>query len=328
MKYKDIALIESRIEPYATKIAPLAITTHTIWVNNQRMDDYTPDGTESFPYKGVQTAHDAVPTGTSATNIYEIRVKLGLPYTGDLTLTKDFITIAGDGNVTGAGYRGTIDSTSQHLTLRNISIVSSSVINQIRAGHFLLELKDVHSNGATWNIEATGTDAEKNDSYVQVYGHNTLWTGGAINVTGIRGGVFLTGGAYYSIPAINITDSLFDPGCSSVDSNVLNLEADSISELMNMKAARNTVHAKSGSTVYADITALANLDNTFDLQEGSTLIRVSDAQVLAAFGAISGAAAGDIFYLDASKNLVRLAAPIAASTLQHDGAAPHWVTNT
>jgi len=281
MKYKDIALIDSRIKPYATKIAPLAIVTHTIWVNNQRTDDYTPDGTESFPYKSLQAAHDAVPSGTSASNIYEIRVKLGLPYTGDLTLTKDFITIAGDGGVTGAGYRGTVNSTSQHLTLRNISIASSSVINQIMAGHFLLELKDIHSNAATWNIEATGTDGEKNDSYVQVYGHNTIWTGGAINVTGIRGGVYLTGGAYYGIPAVNITDSLFDPGCSCVDDNVLNLEDGSTSELMNMKAARNTVHAKSGATVYADITALANLDNTFDFQEGSTLIKVSPASGIA-----------------------------------------------
>jgi hypothetical protein len=251
-------------------------TGHILEVDNGRTDDYVPNGSEEFPYKGVQTAHDAIPSGTSASNIYIIRPKLGLPYTGNLTLTKDFISIVGNGGITGAGYTGAVASTSKHLALAGINITNSSSITQSGAGHFLLEFKDCHMGG-TLTVTATGTTAEKQDSYIQVTGDDNLWMGVTINITGIQGFAGMTGGAYVG-NTITVTDSYFCPGCSCVDSNVVNLEAGSVTEFFSMYAVRNEIHLKAGATLYADITALANMGNTLYM-EGGTLIRCSDAQV-------------------------------------------------
>jgi len=109
--------------------------SNTIYVDNGRTDTYTEDGTELYPYKSLQDAHDSI-TDSSATNTYEISVKLGLPYTGNLTLSADYLTISGNGASKGAGYTGTVTSTSQHLCIQYVHIKDGSVINQSRVGHF------------------------------------------------------------------------------------------------------------------------------------------------------------------------------------------------
>jgi len=306
---------------YKISIYPEVYTSHTLYVDNSRIDTYTPDGSISKPYKDVQSAHDAVPSGTSSSNIYIISVKLGLPYTGDLNITKDFITILGDGGITGAGYHGTVTSTSKHLTLKSVNITSGSVVNQSGAGHFLLEIKDCHMGG-TLNVTAIGTDAEKNDSYIQVTGDDNLWMDMIINITGIRGFAGMTGGAYIG-NTVTITDSYFCPGCSCVDSNVVNLETDSESEFLSMYAVRNTINLKTDATLYADITALANLNNTLN-NTGGTLIRVSDAQVQAGVASTTGATTGSLFYKNALGNLVSLGIGTIGQTLKSDGTIPYW----
>lgn len=294
---------------------------HTLYVDNGRTDIYTENGSYTKPYKSLQDAHDAIPAGTSASNVYEIRVKLGLPYTGNLTLTKDFITISGDGGITGAGYSGTITSTSKHLTFMGVNLTSGSTVNQSGVGHFLLEFKDCHMGGEL-NVTATGTTAEKSDSYLQVTGDDNLWMGCTINITGILGFAGMTGGAYVG-NTVTVTDSYFCPGCSCVDSNIVNLEDGSTSEFLSMYAVRNTVNLKTGATLYADITALANLSNTFN-NTGGTLIRVSDTQVKATFEQIASAAIGDIFYLNGSKVLTRLPIGTTGQTLKVVDGIPAW----
>jgi hypothetical protein len=292
-----------------------------IYVDNGRTDIYTPDGSFTKPYKNLQDAHDSI-TDSSATNTYEISVMLGKPYSGTLNLSADYLTISGNGASKGAGFTGTINSTSQHLCIQYVHIKDGSVITQSRVGHFLLEFKETRLSGVTLNVTATGTTTEKKDSYIQVTGDNSLWQNNTINITGIEGFAGMTGGAYVN-NVVTITDSYFCPGCSCVDSCTVNLEANSESEFLSMYAVRNTVNLKPDATLYADITALVGMNNIFN-NTGGTLHRISDVQVLAAFSNITDAAAGDIFYLDASKNLVRLAAPATASTLHHDGTAPYW----
>jgi len=259
-------------------------SNHTLYVDNGRTDSYTEDGSLTKPYKSLQAAHDAVPAGTSASNIYEIRVKLGLPYTGNLTLTKDFITIAGDGGITGAGYSGIITSTSKHLTFRSVNLTSSSTVNQTGVGHFLLEFKECHMGGEL-NVTASGSDTEKGDSYIQVTGDDNLWMGCTINISGIRGFAGMTGGAYVG-NTITVTDSYFCPGCSCVDGNTVYLKAGTTAEFISMYAVRNKIHLETDATLYADILALLNtgdssVDNTL-YAEGGDLIRVSDAQIMVA----------------------------------------------
>jgi len=140
-------------------------------------------------------------------------------------------------------------------------------------------------SGATLNVTATGTTAEKNDSYIQVTGDDSLWQNNTINITGIKGFAGLTGGAYVS-NTVTVTDSYFCPGCSCVDSNTVNLETGSVAEFFSMYAVRNTINLKTGATLYADITSLvggsdASIDNTLN-NTGGTLVRASDSQVRSA----------------------------------------------
>jgi hypothetical protein len=172
------------------------------------------------------------------------------------------------------------------------------------------------------NVTATGTDAEKNDSYIQVTGDDNLWMDMIINITGIRGFAGMTGGAYIG-NTVTITDSYFCPGCSCVDSNVVNLETDSESEFLSMYAVRNTINLKTDATLYADITALANLNNTLN-NTGGTLIRVSDAQVQAGVASTTGATTGSLFYKNALGNLVSLGIGTIGQTLKSDGTIPYW----
>jgi len=277
MEYKDIALINSRIKSGISDLG-IAIKNNTIYVDNGRDDDYTPDGSILFPYKNLQDAHDSI-TDSSATNTYEISVALGKPYSGTLNISADYLTISGNGASKGAGFTGTINSTSQHLCIQYVHIKDSSVINQIRAGHFLLEFKETRLSGVTLNVTANGTAAEKSDSYIQVTGDDSLWQNNTINITGIEGFAGMTGGAYVSNIA-TITDSYFCPGCSCVDGCTVNLETGSESEFFSMYAVRNTVNLKTGATLYADITALASLGNTFN-NTGGTLIKSSPASGIA-----------------------------------------------
>jgi hypothetical protein len=319
----DVAYTQTMVDDSLTSLSGLTVG-NVLEVDNGRTDDYTPDGSYAYPYKSVQAAHDAIPDGTSATNIYIIRVKLGHSYTGDLTLTKDFVTILGDGGITGAGYTGTINSTSKHLTFFGVNLTSGCTINQTGAGHFLLEFKQCHMGGHL-NVTASGTTAEKQDSYIQVTGDDNLWMGCTINITGIQGFAGMTGGAYVS-NTLTVTDSYFCPGCSCVDSCTVNLESGTTAEFFSMYAIRNTVNLKTGATLYADITALADMDNTLT-NTGGTLHRASDKQVLAAFEQLASAAAGDIFYLNASKVLTRLPIGTSGQTLKVSATGiPEWVT--
>ena len=315
--------IQDIIDGGTTNLSALTVG-HVFHVDNGRTDTYTPNGSREFPYKSIQAAHDAVPAGTTASNIYIIEVKLGLPYTGNISLTKDFITIVGDGGITGAGYSGTITSTSKHLALVDLNLTTSSTINQTGAGHFLLEFKDCHLGGHL-NVTANGTTAEKQDSYIQVTGDDNLWMNCTINITGIQGFAGMTGGAYVG-NEVTVTDSYFCPGCSCVDSCTVNLEAGTTAEFFSMYAIRNTVNLKTGATLYADITALADMDNTLS-NTGGTLHRASDKEVLAAFEQLASAAAGDIFYLNASKVLTRLPIGTSGQTLKVSAAGiPEWTT--
>jgi hypothetical protein len=307
-----------------TAILSALTVGNVLEVDNGRTDDYIPDGSYAYPYKSIQAAHDAIPDGTSATNIYIIRVKLGHSYTGNITLTKDFITILGDGGITGAGYTGTITSTSKHITFFGVNLTSGATINQTGAGHFLLEFKQCHMGGHL-NVTASGTTIEKQDSYIQVTGDDNLWMGCTINITGIQGFAGMTGGAYVN-NTLTITDSYFCPGCSCVDSCTVNLESGTTAEFFSMYAIRNTINLKTGATLYADITALADMDNTLT-NTGGMFHRVSDKQVLAAFEQLTSAAVGDIFYLNASKVLTRLPIGTSGQTLKVSAAGiPEWTT--
>jgi hypothetical protein len=297
--------------------------SHVFEVDNGRTDDYVPNGSKDFPYKTIQDAYDAIPDGTSASNIYIIRAKLGLPYTGDITISKDFITVVGDGGITGAGYTGNVISTSKHLTLKSINITDGSTFTQIGVGDFLLEFKDCHMGGVL-TVTATGTTDQKENSYLQVTGDDNLWMGMTINITGILGFAGMTGGAYVG-NTVTITDSYFCPGCSCVDSNVTNLEAGSITELFSMYAVRNTINLKSGATLYTDITAMADMDNILNVSAGSTLYCCSDKPILGAFERIASAAKGDLFYLNASGTLTRLPVGTSGQTLKVSSAGiPEW----
>jgi len=219
----------------------------------------------------------------SITNTYGISVALGIRYTGTLDIWRDYLTIYGQGATKGAGFKGTINNWSPHLTIYGVHLVGTSsatrdcYFNQTMNGDYLLEFKECRLSYCTMNVSSTGTTAQKNNSYIQITGDSNLWQNNTINITGINGFAGMTGGAYVS-NTVTVTDSYFCPGCSCVDSCTVNLESGSTSEFFSMYAVRNTTNLKTGATLYADITALADMSNTFN-NTGGTLIRVSDPQV-------------------------------------------------
>jgi hypothetical protein len=297
-------------------------TNNIIRVDNGRTDDYTPDGGFTKPYKSVPAALASI-TDSSATNTYAILIALGLPYTGDITIDKDYVTLVGESVSKGAGYTGTITITSQHSCLEKLHFNTGTVINLSLPGHFLFEIKNCRLSHTTINVAATGTVEEKADAWFQITGaESTLWLVNTVNISGVMGEAAILSGAYES-NVFTATGSIFTMNAATVLTNTVNVEAGTTGRIKAMSAKDNTINLKPDGTLYADITALANDGNTL-VDTGGTLYRISDAQVLAAFSNITDAATGDIFYLDASKNLVRLAAPATASTLHHDGTAPYW----
>lgn len=304
--------------------------THILYVDNGRTDAYTPDGSFNKPFTSVQDAHDAITGTPSITNTYGIAVALGLPYTGTLNISKDYLTIYGMGTSKGAGFKGTLNITSPHLCLQGVHLVGTSsgtrdcYINLSQVGDFLLEIKDCRLSYCTMSVAATGTEGQKGNSFLQVTGSNSLWQQNTITCAGIMGTLALVSGIH-AVNTLTATGCNLVFGCATVDTNTVNLETGTTAEFMALNAGRNTINLKTGATLYADITSLANLSNTLN-NTGGTLVRVSDAQILAAFGVVAGATAGDIFYLNSSLALTRLPAGTTGQVLTIADGLPTWAT--
>lgn len=293
-----------------------------VYVDNGRTDTYTPDGSFTKPFKGIQAAHDSI-TGSSATNTFAIMIALGLPYTGDLTISKDYITIAGNSVSKGAGYTGTITVTSQHCCFEDVHFNTGTVVNVSMPGHFLFELKSVRASHTTFNFEATGTEAEKADTWIQVSGNETLFLSSTASATGIMGEIATLGGAYEG-NTFTATGSIYTVNASTALTNTFNVETGTTARMKCLSAKGNTVNLKTGGALYADITALADDGNTLN-NTGGTLYRVSDAQVRKALETITSAAAGDMFYLNASGTLTRLPIGTVGQILKvSSGGSPEW----
>jgi hypothetical protein len=277
------------------KINGTTLANNTIHVDNSRTDDYTPDGSILYPYKSVQDAHDSI-TGSSSTNTFAILVALGLPYTGDLEISKDYVTIVGDSVSKGAGYTGTITITSQHFCLEKLHFNTGTEINLSLPGHFLFEIKDCRMSHATVNVTANGTTAEKADTWFQVTGAaSTLWLVNTVNVSGVMGEVAILSGAYES-NVFTATGSIFTGNAATLLTNTINIETGTTARVKAVSAKDNTINLKTGGTLYADITSLADDGNTLN-NTGGTLYRVSDKQVLTAASLISST----MIYVDGNR---------------------------
>jgi len=275
-----------------------AMANNKVYVDNGRTDEYTPDGSILWPYKGATAVQDALDSiaGSSASNTFAILVALGLPYTGNLTISKDYVTIAGDSVSKGAGYTGAITITSQHSCLEKLHFNTGAVINLSLPGHFLFEIKNCRLSHATVNVTATGTVAEKADTWFQVTGaESTLWLVNTVNVTGVMGEAAILSGAYES-NAFTATGSVFTGNAATLLTNTINIETGTTARIKAVSAKGNTLNLKTGGTLYADITALADDGNTL-VNTGGTLYRVSDKQVLTAISLVSSS----IVYVDGSR---------------------------
>lgn len=332
--FKDILEIKTkRLFLGGTEVTALYYDlqpTHILCVDNARTDDYTPDGSVIKPFKNVQDAHDAITGTPSITNTYGIAVALGLPYTGTLNISKDYLTIYGMGTSKGAGFKGTINVTSKHLCLQGVHLVGTSsatrdcYINLSQVGDFLLEIKDCRLSYCTLAVAATGTTTQKQNSYLQVTGSNSLWQQNTITCTGILGTLALVSGIH-AVNTLTATGCNLVFGCATVDTNTVNLETGTAAEFMALNAARNTINLKTGATLSADITSLANLSNTLN-NTGGTLVRVSDVQVLAAIAAMASSATGDLYYLNSSGAFTRLPIGTTGQVLKVVDGLPAWAT--
>jgi hypothetical protein len=276
--------------------------THTIYVDNARTDDYTPDGTIEKPFLSVQDAHDSITGTPSITNTYGIAVALGHQYTGTLNISKDYISIFGHGMSKGAGFKGTLNITSKHLTLQGIHLTGTSsatrdcYINLSQTGDFLLEIKDCRLSYCTMAIEATGTSGQLSNSYVQVTGANGLWLQNTITCTGIKGTLALVGGLY-AVNTLNAYNCYLVMGAAVADTNTINLESGTLAELGGGFPERNTTNLKTGATLYADglfagnslLTGYKNvLSNT-----GGTLHLLTSGSGISNDSSVSGATVKD-----------------------------------
>jgi len=101
--------------------------TNTLWVNGDRTDTYTENGSPAFPFKTIQGAINSI-SGSGPTNPFVVQVEAGV-YTEDVTLAKPYVTISGDttwGTVINGAFLVAPDGSPWNTTISEIGIASGS----------------------------------------------------------------------------------------------------------------------------------------------------------------------------------------------------------
>jgi len=162
-----------------------------LYVDGNRSDSYTADGSITKPFKKIQDAIDAV-TSPSATNKYLIEISPGAYYSDAITINKIYTTFRSCG-VQGARISGKITITNPSSpTPEQITFVGLRISGGLEclASHIAINCIDCNVTGTAWVFNPT---TPTDDEYLQVWGG--LWYANA-TLTNVY--TYLMGGGYYS----------------------------------------------------------------------------------------------------------------------------------
>jgi len=175
--------------------------TNILYVDGNRGDSYTPDGSMAKPFKKIQDAIDAV-VSPSATNKYLIDIAPGAYYSDALAINKIYVTFRSCG-VQGARISGHIvvtnpsDPTPEQITFSGLRISGGL---ECYASHIAINAIGCNITGSDWVFAPT---VPTDDEYLQVWGG--LWYVNA-TLTGVYS--YLMGGGFYS--TFTVTDKEFN----------------------------------------------------------------------------------------------------------------------
>jgi len=166
------------------------IVKNVLYVDGNRTDVYTANGSITKPFKKIQDAIDAV-TAPSATNKYLIEIAPGAYYSDAIAINKVYVTFRSCG-IQGARISGAITVTNpSDPTPEQITFVGLRISGGLTclASHICINAVDCNITGSDWVMNPT---VPTDDEYLQVFG-------GLYNVTTTLTNVYtyLMGGGYY-----------------------------------------------------------------------------------------------------------------------------------
>jgi len=166
------------------------IVKNVLYVDGNRTDVYTANGSITKPFKKIQDAIDAV-TAPSATNKYLIEIAPGAYYSDAIAINKVYVTFRSCG-LQGARISGAITVTNPSSpTPEQITFVGLRISGGLTclASHIAINCVDCNVTGSAWVMNPT---VPTDDEYLQVFG-------GLYNVTTTLTNVYtyLMGGGYY-----------------------------------------------------------------------------------------------------------------------------------
>jgi hypothetical protein len=149
-----------------THIAQQAQVTNLLWVDNKRIDSYTPDGTISRPFLKIQDAVDAI-ISSGAHNRYQINIAPGEYYSDPITVDESHVSFVGGGmestRISGAI---TIAQTVNNgdIMFNNLKISGGLTCTR---NHYILSIINCVTQGTAWSLI---TAASADDEWLQIYG--------------------------------------------------------------------------------------------------------------------------------------------------------------
>jgi hypothetical protein len=255
--------------------------TNTLYVDGNRSDTYTSNGSITKPFKKIQDAIDAT-VSPSATNKYVIEVSPGAYYTDAIVINKAYITFRSCG-VQGARISGAItvtnpiDPTPEQITFIGFRISGGLTCN---ASHICINVIDCNVTGTAWILNPT---IPTDDEWLQVWGG--IWYAD-VTLTNIY--TYLMGGGYYSTFAA--TNKEFNINNADINTPFqVTLNGTIIASAYGNRAGSSLFILNTGSTLYMDADTEGGSVLTMS---GGTLIRTTKA------GNIVNIPAGNIIATD------------------------------
>ena len=180
-------LIFPDLTKQTTAFVPIPVT-NTLYVDNKRVDIYTPDGSFAKPFLKIQDAIDAI-SAPSATNKFCIQISPGAYYSDPITIDKIYTTLQSCG-LQGARISGLITVATPSLS--QITFVGLRISGGLSClvSHIAINVINCNVTTTAWVINPT---TPTDDEYLQVFGG--LWYAD-VTLTNVY--AYLMGGGYYS----------------------------------------------------------------------------------------------------------------------------------
>jgi len=164
--------------------------TNNLYVDKNRADDYTENGSDTRPFKTIQAAIDSI-ASPSAANKFVIDIAPGAYYSEAVAINKVYTTFRSCG-VNGARISGKITVTNPTVIASQITFVGLRISGGLDcfASHICINVVDCNVTGTAWNFNPT---IPTDDEYFQVW--SGIWYAD-VNLTNVYS--YLMGGGFYS----------------------------------------------------------------------------------------------------------------------------------